>query len=441
MNKSKWIEKALEKGIDAFEIYESSSKSKEVTWFDHQMDTFVTSNVTGISLRGIVEGNVSYISMEQMDDSKMDEVLDSLKAQALTISSDEKTALIAPMEFEKSFSKYQWKKPEMSLVYSVMDKLENELLNYDPRVIQVSDMEWNESQSARKICNSLGLDLADEDGAQLLYAGVVVKENEEIKTGFKIQLVEDLNDFDIKKFAAELCQETLDKLNGSSISSRTCKAIFKKEAMTQLFSAFSSLFTGDMINKGISPLHDKVGKKVFSDLITIVDNPKNTDALSVVNFDDEGYPTKEKIVVNHGVFETVLHSQKTAAKAGTVSTGNGFKSGYAGSVGVSPFNMCILPGEDSLKELEEKMGTGIVIDNLEGLHAGIDFVTTNFSLQASGYWVENGKKVKPVSLITAASSFLSLMNHVIAVGSDLDWKYQSIAAPSILFSECAIAGE
>lgn len=441
MNKSKWIEKALEKGIDAFEIYESSSKNKEVTWFNHQMDTFVTSNVTGISLRGIVDGNVSYISMEQMDDAMMDEVLDSLKSQALMIGSDEKTALIAPMDFEKSVSKYQWKKPEMSLVYSVMEKMENAILNYDPRVIQVSDMGWNESQGARKICNSLGLDLADEDGAQLIYAGVVVKEKEEIKTGFKIQLVEDLNEFDADKFVSELCQETLDKLNGSSISSRTCKAIFKKEAMTQLFSAFSSLFAGDMINKGISPLHDKIGKKVFSDLITIVDNPKNTDALSVVNFDDEGFPTREKIVVDHGVFETVLHSQKTAAKANTQSTGNGFKSGYAGSVGVSPFNMCIVPGQDSLKELEEKMGTGIVIDNLEGLHAGIDFVTTNFSLQASGYWVENGKKVKPVSLITAASSFLSLMNHVMAVGSDLDWKYQSIAAPSILFSECAIAGE
>ena len=84
---------------------------------------------------------------------------------------------------------------------------------------------------------------------------------------------------------------------------------------------------------------------------------------------------------------------------------------------------------------------GYVITDLAGLHAGIDFVTTNFSLQCSGYWVKDGKRDHSVSLVTVAANFLEMMKQVTAVGSDLDWKYHSIVTPSIAFQGCAISGK
>ena len=142
-----------------------------------------------------------------------------------------------------------------------------------------------------------------------------------------------------------------------------------------------------------------------------------------------------------GVFRQALHNTKSAARMGTVSTGNGFKHGYAGTVGVSPKNCCILPGEKSLEELYAEMGDGLVITRLAGLHAGLNHVTTDFSLQCSGYLVQNGRRDRCVTLVTVAGNFLDLMKKVTAVGSDLDWEYRSIACPSILFESCAIAGE
>ena len=70
----------------------------------------------------------------------------------------------------------------------------------------------------------------------------------------------------------------------------------------------------------------------------------------------------------------------------------------------------------------QEMGDGLVIDDLQGLHAGLDFVTTNFSLQCNGYLIKNGRKEKAIRLITVADSFLHLMNQVVEVGNDLDWK-------------------
>ena len=136
-----------------------------------------------------------------------------------------------------------------------------------------------------------------------------------------------------------------------------------------------------------------------------------------------------------------LHNQKSAAQMNTVSTGNGFKAGYAGQVSISPTNFYIVPSETSYDELLEKMGDGLVIDSLNGLHAGLNSITTDFSLQAAGYVVENGKVVRPVNLITVAGNFLEMMKEVEAIGSDLEDQLSSASAPSILFKSLSISGE
>ncbi len=51
MNKQKWIARALEMGVEGLEIYEGRSAERSVSWFDGQMDSFVTSDVKGTSLR------------------------------------------------------------------------------------------------------------------------------------------------------------------------------------------------------------------------------------------------------------------------------------------------------------------------------------------------------------------------------------------------------
>ena len=104
-------------------------------------------------------------------------------------------------------------------------------------------------------------------------------------------------------------------------------------------------------------------------------------------------------------------------------------------------NCYIVPGDKSLDELCADMKEGYVITSLQGLHAGVDFVTTNFSLQSSGYYVKDGKRERSVTLVTVAANFLELMNKVVAVGNDLEWSYRSVTCPSIAFSECAVAGE
>lgn len=441
MNKELWIKRAKELGIDELEIYEQLSVSRSLSWFEGKTDTFTTSRVLGISLRAIADGKQAEMALEQADDETMDEILGSLREQAKAVSSSDVSALRAPEETEEVKSKRHFVKPSVEAIQEALGEIEKKVLAYDPRIIQMGAAEWVEESTVRRITNSLGLHVEEEGCYQFLFAEAAAMDGEEVKTAYKVEIVEDLADYDRDLFVKKLSDELLGKLGGRSLPTGQYKIILEKDAMTSLFMVMSSMFSGELINKGISPVRDKMGEKIFSELITVVDDPKNTDCLEVANYDDEGCPTRRKELVKDGVFKMALHSTKTAMAAGTESTGNGFKGDYTAPVSVQPKNCMIVPGEKSLEELQEEMGEGLVITDLQGLHAGINPVTTDFSLQCQGYYVKDGKKAYGVTLVTVAANYLELMKDVVAVGSDLEWKYLPIACPSVLFKGAAISGE
>ena len=441
MNKQAWIDCAFSKGFTSFEIYQETSEEKTTTWYDHQLDSFVTSHVLGTGLRGVANGKMVNMATESSDDAQMETIIGAMLEQSAAITSDDVGILRRPEAVEPIISAREWVAPSGSEVQELLQAAENKLIAYDPRILQVTDLSWNVVTERRELVNSNGICLNDENKAQVFVAGVAVSEGGDIKTDYKIETVERLDTFDLDAFVKELCDGALGKLNATSLPSGSYPVILERSAMTSLFTAFAGMFSGDLISKGISPIKDKLGEQIFSDCITVIDDPRNNGALQPAAFDDEGCPTRTKTLVENGVFRTMLHSSQSAARMQTESTGNGFKGSYASPVDVSPRNCYIVPGEKSLDELCAEMKEGFVIKEFQGLHAGVNFITTNFSLQSSGYWVKDGKRDHSVTLVTAAGNFLDLMKNVVAVGSDLKWKTNTIACPSIAFRSCAISGE
>lgn len=439
MDKQKWINRALELGIDGFEITQSLNKSREVSWFEKKMDSFVTSKMISTSMRALIDGKVVSIALEKVDDNTIDETLNALKSAAALISESEKDELVPPMPTKIVHSKWKWVEPEASQILETLSSLEEKLLKADPRVTMVNSLGFSSGFGNSQLTNSLGVDIQEEAGIQAIFAEISMEEEGDLRDGYVYEIVENLDDFNQDALVQKLIDKVADQLQAKSIKSMVCPVILNNEAMSTLFSAFAGMFSGSLIEKGISPLSNSLNQQVFSKKITIIDDPKNTDTIALQNYDDEGYPTYSKVVVNQGVFETILHNTKSAKKMGMTSTGNGFKKG-GGATGVSPMNLYIVPGQDSFDTLLKTMNNGVVITELAGMHAGIDFVSTNFSLQAKGYLVENGQKVRPLTLITIAGNFLEMMNNIVAVGNDLKWEMRSIASPSILFAQAAIGG-
>ena len=72
------------------------------------------------------------------------------------------------------------------------------------------------------------------------------------------------------------------------------------------------------------------------------------------------------------------------------STGNGFKAGYASDVGIAPSNLFIENGSTSMDEMIASMEEGIIVTEITGLHAGLNAMTGEFSLQSQGWYVKDG---------------------------------------------------
>ena len=441
MNKQKWIEYALASGFDSFEIYQTEKQERTLKWFEGKTDSYVTSRVTGTSMRGIINGKTVNLSTEDLSDDEMESMIASLKEQAEVISSGDPAVIRRPEPFEPVQESRKPVRPSAQQIRELLADIEKRTLAFDERIFQVMHMTWTEESAKRTIVNSYGMDAEDAGTVQVLFCGAAAKEGNDIRNAYREETVEDIASFDRDAFVGKMCTAVLNKLNASSLPSGTYPVILEQEAMTSLFTAFSSMFSGDLIAKGISPLRDSLNEKIFSDLITVIDDPRNPEAAFTAAFDDEGCPAFRKTVVENGVFRTILHNSVSAEKMGAESTGNGFRRNYASVVGVQPMNMYIVPGEKSLEELCADMKDGLVITSFAGLHAGINPVTADFSLQCSGYLVKDGIRERGVSLITAAGNFLELMKNVTAAGNDQEWGVNTICAPSIAFSGCAIAGE
>ncbi|MCK9526541.1 MAG: TldD/PmbA family protein, partial [Limnochordia bacterium] len=183
---------------------------------------------------------------------------------------------------------------------------------------------------------------------------------------------------------------------------------------------------------------------VASTLVTLVDDPLLKNGGASASFDGEGVATRAKNVIEKGKLITFLHNLKTAKKDGVESTGNASRASFKSPVGISPTNFFIQPGTLDYEALIERMGDGIIIINVQGLHSGADAVSGDFSLGAYGYLVENGAIVRPIEQITIAGNFFKLLEAVEAIGSDLEFGSPSsrghVGSPSLLIRHLSVAG-
>ncbi len=152
-------------------------------------------------------------------------------------------------------------------------------------------------------------------------------------------------------------------------------------------------FSGTSHVDGYSPLKGKLGEKVFSSELTLIDDPLD-ETLFPVKFDAEGVPKKKMVFVENGVFKAIAYDRKTAIKAKTESTG------HAGSAfgGIMISHLKMEEGEKTLSELIEETEKGILITRFHYINV-VDMqklVLTGMTRDGT-FLIENGKVKKALT--------------------------------------------
>lgn len=212
-----------------------------------------------------------------------------------------------------------------------------------------------------------------------------------------------------------------------------------------MLQTFNGIFNADNVQKGLSLLRGKVGEKIASEKLTLMDNPLMKESTSSCAFDAEGVATYKKNVIQNGVLNTFLHNIRTATIEKIESTGNASKSSYTALVEVAPSTLYVKSGKTSYEEMIKKLGNGLIITDMMGMHSGANPVSGDFSLASKGFLVQNGKIVRAVEQITVAGNYFELLKKIEFIGGDfklgMPGGSSCFGSPSIIIKELSIAGE
>jgi PmbA protein len=201
--------------------------------------------------------------------------------------------------------------------------------------------------------------------------------------------------------------------------------------------AISGAFNGEQIFKKASYLTEKMGQKIGSDLVTLVDDGVMKRGPATAPFDGEGLPTQRNVLIEAGVVRTFLYDTYTARKAATKSTGSA-QRGYDSSPGIGTRNLHIVNGASTIEEMLNAY-PALFYMREQGAF-GYTPTTGDYSYQAAGLWIENGKVVHAVDGITVAGNTLQMLAGVVKVGNDLNLQ-GGTNSPHLLIDEMTISGE
>ena len=439
--------KALsELGITEYEMYYSSENSTSVDTLNGEVNAFSSSERGGLCLRVLYEGKMGYASTELMDASSMYDLAVSAIDSAKCTDKLDTVGIFEGSKTYEEKKKVEYRALESGELRTLALKTSGAIYARDKRVCEGTSVSVATATVNTKLVNSHGLDLSNSYGVNLLVGEAVVGSDGEKQSAFSIKEYDRNNEEGtIDDIATKVVGDALDKIGAKGIASGKYNVVIDSKQMRSLLSVYSGSFSAKSVLDKMSRLEGKIGEVIAAPIVTVTDDPQRDGSSVGTTFDAEGVATYKKCVIENGVLKTYLHNRETAKKMGVETTANASKGAYHSPIGIMPYAFSINEGDKTLGELFELAGDGVYITSLSGLHAGTNPVTGDFSLQAQGFLIKDGKRAGAVKGFTLAGNFFELLTNITALSNSVDMGTQTsitaFGSPSAFVPLMSIAGE
>jgi PmbA protein len=231
-------------------------------------------------------------------------------------------------------------------------------------------------------------------------------------------------------------QRVLRRLNPRKVETQKVPVVFEPRVARSLIGHIFEAVNGEAVYRGASFLAGKLGERVASDNVTVIDDATLPGLFGACPFDDEGVPSRRTAIIERGVLRSYLLNTYTARKLGLKTTGSASR-GIAGNAGVGHGNLYLERGAATVQNVLRAAGKGLFVTELMGF--GFNAVTGDYSRGASGLWIENGELAYPVAEVTIAAAFPEMLKSIEMVADDLEFR-GSVAAPTLLVREMTVSG-
>jgi PmbA protein len=229
----------------------------------------------------------------------------------------------------------------------------------------------------------------------------------------------------------------LRRLNAVKVETQKAPVVFEPRTARSLLDNIFEAVHGMSIYRQESFLAGKLGQRVATELVTVVDDGTLPGLFGTSPFDDEGVPSRRTTVIDRGVLKSYLLNTYAARKLGMKTTGNASR-GLTGNAGIGHGNLFLDRGVQAPEQIIAGIRNGFYVTDLMGF--GVNIVTGDYSRGAAGLWIRDGELAYAVSEVTIAGNLNEMLQGIEAVGNDLEFR-GSVAAPTIKIGEMTIGGK
>jgi PmbA protein len=415
--------------VEAAEVYFLSSQDTPIEFENNRLKSLQTKAKQGVALRVIHNGKLGFASSTDL--TRLDDLIDAA-IQTAEIGD--------PVDFELA-ANYHQSSPKTSYIppttqdlvelgHSLIEKVHNynsEILvnvGFHVRTQQVqiaTNQDVFAEQSSQIITGSLGGNLVrGEDFLEI--------------SSFDIARDRSL---DSDRLLSELIEKYRLAEQKATISSGTFPVLFTPRAVAMVLGRlFKTVLSGQAIVQKSSPLSDKLGQTLFDPRFTLYEDPKF--GPSACEFDDEGTPTTQKILIDKGTVQGFYWDRQWAVRGQVEPTGNGFRGGLS-RPSPSMVNLCMSPGSTSREDLIASIDEGLIVDQVLGAGQS-NQLAGEFSVNLDlGYKVENGKIVGRLKNTMVAGNIFEAFKQLGDLSDRPEWVGGGSNVPSMLFKQLGVA--
>jgi len=422
---SKMLDQMIPANADDADIYIEHSVSESLALEEGRVKHVAASTHQGIGAR-VIKGEIS--GHAYTDRLEAPALMDCARAARAIAESKNKNRSIAIHSDNPRHQLYQPTNPAIAASMperkTLLEKLDSLARSIDPRVKQVF-ANVSTSFSSIHLVRMDGTLLNDNRPLVRLNVSVVVEQNGKRETGSaggggRFDLSRLLKGDEAEHLTREAVRLALLNLDAVAAPAGPMPVVLGPGwPGILLHEAIGHGLEGDFNRKGSSAFSGKIGQRIASPGVTVVDDGSIAERRGSINMDDEGTPTRCTTLIEDGILTAYIQDRQNARLMGVEPTGNGRRESYAHPVQPRMTNTFMLAGKDDPKEILSTLKHGLYAVNFGG--GQVDITSGKFVFTTSeAYLVENGEIKAPVKGATLIGNGPDVLTRVSMIGNDLE---------------------
>lgn len=427
---------------EQLEVYIARGAETSVRVYEGEVEHLVSAQSQGVGIRVIAEGRTGFAYAADLSETALDEILAEARDNRRFAGIDESAGLAEP-DGRPVVAQQLWN-DELAAT-STPDKvrlaldLEARTRALDARV-RVDDANYDDGWGEVAVATTTGIAVSGRENACSMTVGTLVDDGDETQTGFGWAVGRSPAAFDLDRAASMAVDRATRLLGARQPASGRVTVILDPLVTAQFLGVIGSTLNGEAVVKGRSPFAERLGEAVAVPQLTLVDDATDSRAYTATDLDGEGLAARRTTLIENGVLRSFVHSSYSARRAGAMSTANAVRGGFRSTPGVGCLALALAPGHATQDELIARVGEGVLIQSVQGLHSGVNPVSGDFSTGASGMMIRSGALAEPIREFTIASTLQRMLLGIIEIGGDVDWLPMRAAGLSLVIGDVTMSG-